>query len=345
MLGSLVVVANLALREGLNRSGVVPFARGIVGLPGDVLTMLFQPVFCLAVVLYGFSMLLWLRLVATEPLSLAYPMLAAVTFVSLSVVSIFLLAEPMGLRKAAGLAAVLLAVAVFPILYSFYISLFSLKLTRPNRVPFVDRLEHALARLGRQQALVAILFLDLDHFKLVNDSLGHHVGDDLLAAAAPRLKHALRGSDTVARFGGDEFGILLEDIASERDASNRVTFSISCMTAQAGTGALKPFNSCSPSAFSSKALPSSRRVDSETTIVSGSARACSREARFGVSPTTPRSRASPSPISSPTMTRPVEMPIRTLSTTLCSRRSSPTDSISARAARAARSASSSCARG
>ena len=88
----------------------------------------------------------------------------------------------------------------------------------PNRVLFVDRLEHALARLGRQRSLAAILFLDLDHFKLVNDSLGHHVGDELLAAAAPRLKHALRGSDTVARFGGDEFGILLEDIASERDA-------------------------------------------------------------------------------------------------------------------------------
>ncbi|HSC03730.1 MAG TPA: EAL domain-containing protein [Solirubrobacteraceae bacterium] len=88
----------------------------------------------------------------------------------------------------------------------------------PNRVLFVDRLEHALTRLGRQDSMAAILFLDLDQFKLVNDSLGHHVGDELLTAAAPRLRQALRSSDTVARFGGDEFGILLEDIASERDA-------------------------------------------------------------------------------------------------------------------------------
>jgi diguanylate cyclase (GGDEF)-like protein/PAS domain S-box-containing protein len=88
----------------------------------------------------------------------------------------------------------------------------------PNRVLFVDRLEHALSRLDRQDSLAAILFLDLDHFKLVNDSLGHHVGDELLTAAAPRLRQALRSSDTVARFGGDEFGILLEDIVSERDA-------------------------------------------------------------------------------------------------------------------------------
>jgi diguanylate cyclase (GGDEF)-like protein/PAS domain S-box-containing protein len=88
----------------------------------------------------------------------------------------------------------------------------------PNRVLFLDRLQHALERQRRRRSLTAILVLDLDRFKLVNDSLGHQIGDELLAAAAPRLKQAVRSSDTVARFGGDEFGILLEEIADERDA-------------------------------------------------------------------------------------------------------------------------------
>ncbi len=89
----------------------------------------------------------------------------------------------------------------------------------PNRILFLDRLQHALERQRRRHSLTAILVLDLDRFKLVNDSLGHKIGDELLAAAAPRIKQAVRSSDTVARFGGDEFGILLEEITGERDAT------------------------------------------------------------------------------------------------------------------------------
>lgn len=88
----------------------------------------------------------------------------------------------------------------------------------PNRILFMDRLETAIKRAERSQGKMGLLYIDIDRFKPVNDTYGHHAGDELLIAISKRLKDSLRTSDTIARLGGDEFAVVLEQISSKDDA-------------------------------------------------------------------------------------------------------------------------------
>ena len=89
----------------------------------------------------------------------------------------------------------------------------------PNRLLFVDRVEHALEGARGRETPLAVFFCDLDHFKVINDSFGHQSGDKMLKAIVPRIRKQLRSVDTVARFGGDEFAILVEEVVDEAEAS------------------------------------------------------------------------------------------------------------------------------
>jgi diguanylate cyclase len=90
----------------------------------------------------------------------------------------------------------------------------------PNRSLFNDRLEHALADAKRNALRLAVMFIDLDNFKQINDSLGHHTGDRMLRMVAERLEASVRANDTVSRYGGDEFVYLCMGIEKEIDVAN-----------------------------------------------------------------------------------------------------------------------------
>jgi diguanylate cyclase (GGDEF)-like protein/PAS domain S-box-containing protein len=88
----------------------------------------------------------------------------------------------------------------------------------PNRTLFLDRVEHALSRQGRHRERLAVMLIDLDDFKMVNDTRGHAAGDDLLVAVSERLQRAVRPEDTCARLGGDEFAVLVEGLVGDEEA-------------------------------------------------------------------------------------------------------------------------------
>lgn len=107
-----VVLANVVLRMAIDKSGVKVFSGGIAGIPADIIGLLKTPLFFVAMILYAIAMLIWFRLVAMAPLSVAYPALACLTFVAISLAGVFIFSEPLSLFRVAGLVLMLSGLAL-----------------------------------------------------------------------------------------------------------------------------------------------------------------------------------------------------------------------------------------
>ncbi len=115
----------------------------------------------------------------------------------------------------------------------------------PNRTLFKDRLEHGIEVAKRQESMLALLFIDLDHFKHINDTLGHHIGDMVLKVVSERLKAKLRPEDTLARLGGDEFTIVIEDVKALDEIQILAERILQVMTQPIHMGGHTLYTSCS----------------------------------------------------------------------------------------------------
>lgn len=115
----------------------------------------------------------------------------------------------------------------------------------PNRVLFHDRLEQGMESSKRDKTMLALLFIDLDHFKNINDTLGHHIGDEVLKEVAYRIKSIIRKKDTLSRLGGDEFTIIMEGLEHIEDASKLATKIVEAIKEPLNIGNHKLYISCS----------------------------------------------------------------------------------------------------
>lgn len=115
----------------------------------------------------------------------------------------------------------------------------------PNRVSFAENLKIAIATAQRRKSKVAVLFIDLDQFKTINDSLGHDVGDQLIVQVAQRLQSCLRGEDSIHRFGGDEFVVTLQDIQNPSDIDHAASRMLECLSTPINIGPTEIYTSVS----------------------------------------------------------------------------------------------------